>query len=209
MCTVTFIPSKHNIFLTSNHYEKHWRSAACQPESYTFKTGKIIFPKDGDAGGTWFAVHENGSAVVFLNGGFIKHIPRPPYRKSRGLVLLDLVDSVSPCNSFSEIDLNEIEPFTAVIWSEGKLHECRWDGKQKHHLELPVDIPQIWSSVTLYDQEVITKRRNWFIKWLEKNLHPTQNEILQFHQFTGDGDAHNDLLMNRDDKVFTVSMTSA
>jgi hypothetical protein len=31
---------------------------------------------------------------------------------------------------------------------------------------------------------------------------------LHFHQFTGDGDAHNDLLMNRDGKVFTVSVSS-
>ncbi|MEJ0104483.1 MAG: hypothetical protein WDO19_18800 [Bacteroidota bacterium] len=28
-----------------------------------------------------------------------------------------------------------------------------------------------------------------------------------FHQFTGDGDNHNDLAMNRDGKVFTVSIT--
>jgi len=209
MCTVTFIPSKNNIFLTSNRDEKYWRSAATQPEDYSFKTGKIIFPKDGDAGGSWFAVHENGNTVVFLNGGFIKHTPQPPYRKSRGLILLDLIDNDSPLHTFLKIDLGEIEPFTAVIWQEDKLYECRWDGKQKHHLELPVDVPQIWSSVTLYDQEVIIKRRNWFTEWLEQHPHPNQNEILHFHQFTGEGDAHNDLMMNRDGKVFTVSVTSA
>ena len=209
MCTVTFIQSNRQIFLTSNRDEKHWRAAASTPEPYPGKTGNIIFPKDGDAGGTWIAVHENGNAVVFLNGGFIKHTPRPPYRKSRGLVLLDLVDHESPIQAFRNILLGNIEPFTAVIWDEQKLYECRWDGHEKHELNLAPDIPHIWSSVTLYDQEVIIKRRNWFNKWLENHPHPNQDQILDFHKFTGDGDQYNDLMMNREGKVFTVSVTSA
>jgi transport and Golgi organization protein 2 len=209
MCTVTFIPSNKRIILTSNRDEKHWRTAAAIPDAYPFQTGKIIFPRDGDAGGTWFAIHENGNVVIFLNGGFIRHVPNPPYRKSRGLVLLDLIDHDSPHEGFKEIILGNIEPFTAIIWDEGKLFECRWDGKEKHFLPLPADIPHIWSSATLYDQEVVIKRRNWFTKWLERNPHPSQDDILHFHQFTGDGDEHNDLMMNRDGKVFTVSITSA
>jgi len=208
MCTVTFIPSKEHIILTSNRDEKHWRSAAHAPAPYPFKTGNILFPKDGDAGGTWFAVHENGNAVIFLNGGFIKHEPQPPYRRSRGLILLDLLDSISPYNSFLEIDLDNIEPFTAVIWDEGRLFECRWTGQQKHYKLLDRKSPHIWSSATLYDDEVIARRRNWFTGWLHKHPAPQQGDILDFHQFTGDGDAHNDLLMNRDGKVFTVSVTS-
>ena len=209
MCTVTFIPSKQKIFLTSNRDEKHWRAAASFPEAYPAQTGKIIFPKDGDAGGTWFAVHENGNAVVFLNGGFVKHTPQPPYRKSRGLILLDVVDRESPLQAFQEIDLENIEPFTAVIWEKAKLNECRWTGSEKHQSPLAEDVPHIWSSATLYDAEVVIKRRNWFQQWLEEHPHPSQEEILDFHQFTGDGDEHNDLVMNRDGKVFTVSVTSA
>jgi uncharacterized protein with NRDE domain len=209
MCTVTFIPSHKKIFLTSNRDEKHWRAAAGFPESYPAKTGHIIFPKDGDAGGTWFAIHENGNAVVFLNGGFIKHTPQPPYRRSRGLILLDIVDHESPFQAFQEIDLENIEPFTAVVWEYAKLYECRWTGNEKHQSLLAADIPHIWSSATLYDTEVVIKRRNWFQQWLEEHPHPSQEEILNFHQFTGDGDEHNDLVMNRDGKVFTVSVTSA
>jgi hypothetical protein len=43
---------------------------------------------------------------------------------------------------------------------------------------------------------------------LKLNAKPSQDDILHFHQFTGDGDSHNDLLMNRDGNVFTVSVTS-
>src|SRR3954465_750583 len=209
MCTVTFIPSHNQVFLTSNRDEKYWRAAAAYPKAYTLKTGNIIFPMDGDAGGTWFAVHQKGNALVFLNGAFIRHTPNPPYRKSRGLVLLDLLDQDSSSGAFASIDLSNIEPFTAVNWEAGELFEYRWDGKQKHHQRLPADIPHIWSSATLYDEEVVIKRKNWFNEWLEEHPHPTQKEILHFHQFTGEGDQHNDLMINRDGKVFTVSVTSA
>lgn len=208
MCTVTFIPTGDKIYLTSNRDEKHWRSPALAPGTYAFPSGKIMFPKDGDAGGTWIAAHENGNAIIFLNGGLVKHTPEPPYRKSRGLILLDLIEASTPYNSFLAINLNNIEPLTAIIWDDYHLFECRWDGERKHTKQLDSLAPHIWSSVTLYDEEVISKRNKWFEMWLKKQPYPTLHDILHFHQFTGDGDQHNDLLMNRDGQVFTVSVTS-
>ena len=207
MCTVTFIPSEHTIILTSNRDEKRRRSVAFAPAVHQGEAGKSIFPKDADAGGTWIAGHENGNAVVFLNGGLVAHIPQPPYRKSRGLVLLELIDQPEPYNYFLAIELDNIEPFTAIIWDENRLFECRWDGSGKHSLQLNETLPYIWSSVTLYDPSVIAKRNQWFKEWITQNKTPSQNEILDFHQFTGDGDCHNDLKMNRG-QVFTVSVTS-
>ena len=208
MCTVTFIPTPPSCIITSNRDEKKGRSAAIAPASYTYDSGKILFPKDADAGGTWIAIHANGNAIVFLNGALVKHTPKPPYRKSRGLILIDLIDSSSPANSFQAINLNKIEPFTAIIWDDGHLFECRWNGKQKNCQLIESNSPHIWSSITLYDEGVIAKRKNWFDSWIEKNPQPAQEAILHFHQFTGDGDKENDLLMNRKDKVATISITS-
>src|SRR5215207_9549701 len=101
MCTVTCIPAGDKIFITSNRDEKHWRSNALPPAVYAATSGNLLFPKDGDAGGTWIAAHENGNAIVFLNGGFIAHTPKPPYRKSRGLVLTNLIDRPEPFISFT------------------------------------------------------------------------------------------------------------
>lgn len=208
MCTVTFIPAPGKVYLTSNRDEKQGRSAALAPAVYDFPSGRMVFPKDGDAGGTWIAAHENGNAVVFLNGGWVGHTPAPPYRKSRGLILLDLINSTMPYHHFLSLPLDNIEPFTAVIWEDARLYECRWDGEQKYARQLDATRPHIWSSVTLYTEAVVLKRRQWFEDWLQKNGSPFQDDILAFHQFTGDGDAHNDLMMNREGKVFTVSVTS-
>jgi hypothetical protein len=207
MCTVTYIPAEEGAFLVSNRDEKHFRSDAHFPDSYQFSTGQVVFPKDADAGGTWIAMHENGNAIVFLNGGFQAHSPVPPYRKSRGMVLLDLIDQVSPADAFRLIDLGSIEPFTAVVWDHSRLYECVWDGEEKHFTEKDNSQPHIWSSVTLYDETIRSRRRQWFDQWLDKHPIPALNNILDFHQFSGDGDAHNNLLMNRDGYVFTVSIT--
>lgn len=208
MCTVTFIPAPDKVYLTSNRDEKHWRSPALAPAIYDFPSGRIVFPKDGDAGGTWIAAHENGNAIVFLNGGWICHTPAPPYRKSRGLILLELINSTMPYHHFLDLSLDNIEPFTAVIWEDGRLYECRWDGAQKYDQAMDATRPHIWSSATLYTEEVVGKRRQWFETWLQKQITPFREDILEFHQFTGDGDGHNDLMMNREGKVFTVSVTS-
>ncbi len=205
---MSIIPVGESIFITSNRDEKTWRSAAMPPACYNMKTGMVCYPKDGDAGGTWFAVHENGNVLVFLNGAFQKHIPRPAYRKSRGLILLDLIDQDIPHGHFSRIDLSGIEPFTAVLWQCGNLFVLRWDGARKYEEKLDHRIPQIWSSVTLYDETVIHKRRKWFTDWLQRNPAPGQEDIMHFHRFTGDGDRNNDLFMNREGIVSTVSITS-
>jgi hypothetical protein len=207
MCTVTCIRLADKIYITSNRDEKHWRSNALPPAVYPNTSGSLLFPKDGDAGGTWIAAHENGNAIVFLNGGFVRHTPQPPYRKSRGLVLLDLLNTPDPMLAFKSISLQQIEPFTAVIWRTGQLFECRWDGDQKYTTRLPATSPHIWSSATLYDEAVVEKRKSWFNKWLQEHPQPAPEDILHFHQFTGDGDTRNDLRMNRNGQVFTVSVT--
>ena len=67
-------------------------------------------------------------------------------------------------------------------------------------------MPRIWSSVTLYNPEVITAREKWFDNWLEKHSTYTSDAILFFHHFGGTGKTENDLVMNRPGKK-TVSIT--
>lgn len=208
MCTVTFIPSNGKVFITSSRDEKHFRETAKYPLPFLRKTGTLVYPRDGDAGGTWAALHENGNAVVFLNGGLVPHQPNPPYRISRGLVLIEILDDSQPYMKFLEMELDGIEPFTAIIWDNRELYECRWDGFRKYPSYLNADVAHIWSSVTLYNEVAINKRQYWFESWRKTVIDPTMSEILHFHQFTGEGDDHNDLLMNRDGHVFTVSITA-
>lgn len=208
MCTVTFIPLGNKVLLTSNRDEKGVRKKALAPAVEKFEYTNLLFPKDAQAGGTWVAVAESGTAMVLLNGGFIKHEPAAEYRRSRGLIFLDILSEGKALVAFKKINLLGIEPFTLVIWESGQLHECRWSGEEKYIREMDATQPHIWSSVTLYTSEIIHKREQWFKQWLEQYPQPQVEDILRFHLFGGEGDIENDIRMNRSNTMFTVSVTN-
>ena len=108
---------------------------------------------------------------------------------------------------FLRIDLLNIEPFTLIVFDGGSLYECRWDGSKKYCKQLNKNTHNIWSSATLYNEEIVMKREQWFAKWLNKNPNPSVQDILHFHQFAGEGDTQNDLCMNRNNNMLTVSVT--
>jgi hypothetical protein len=208
MCTVTFIPLGNKILLTSNRDEKAVRKQAISPAVTAYNSANLLFPKDAEAGGTWIGASDTGTIMVLLNGGFIKHEPAAEYRKSRGLVFLDVLSETKALPSFKKTNLLGIEPFTLVIWEDGKLYECRWSGEEKYIREMDITQPHIWSSVTLYTSAIIQKREQWFKNWLDVHPQPSITDIRKFHLFGGEGDSENDICMNRNNAMFTVSITS-
>jgi hypothetical protein len=207
MCTVSFIPAGNRVYITHNRDEKSSRSKAVPPKEYTINGYTLLFPRDGNAGGTWIACSNTGQAAVLLNGAFTQHLHQPPYRKSRGLAFLDIVATADMIEGYHNTDLSGIEPFTVILWTGSRLFQCRWDGLQKHINEPDAAVCHSWSSATLYDACAISKRESWFEKWLQVCPHPSMEEIIHFHLHAGDGDRQNDLRMNRDGQLLTVSVT--
>lgn len=208
MCTVSFVPVKDKFIITSNRDEKLTRKKAIIPVAHKEGGYYLIYPKDGDAGGTWIVMKENGDCAVLLNGAFLPHKANPPYRRSRGLILLDIISETRPSQFIVKINLEGIEPFTLVLLDRGSLYEFRWDGNERYCKQLSMHRPHIWSSATLYDGLVIKKREQWFAAFLNSNPHPTQQDVLNFHRFSGEGDKANALLMSRENIYSTVSITS-
>ena len=207
MCTVTFIPVNGRLFITSSRDENASRSKALIPAAYQQDGVALLYPKDTVANGSWIALNQNGNAAVLLNGAFIKHEPISPYRKSRGLIFLDIIAHPQPKFFFTAIELDNIEPFTLVLFVNSCLYECRWDGKEKYCKQMDESRRHIWSSATLYAPAIISSRKNWFAKWITETDSPTQETIFNFHRFAGDGDNSNSILMNRGGKMLTVSIT--
>ena len=143
-----------------------------------------------------------------LNGAFENHARKSTYIRSRGLILLDVFTKQNAVNEFFDIDLNDVEPFTIILFINKKLFEGRWNGEQKYFIQLNNKEKYIWSSATLYDAAIRSKRQNWFEEWNKNTPYPTQTDILNFHHFSGDGDTENDLVMNRENKITTVSISS-
>lgn len=206
MCTVTYVPKFDGCIITSNRDEKIARERALSPQKYTINDKSFIFPKDPKAGGTWIAHNEN-KIIVLLNGAEEKHIPKPSYRKSRGLIVLDLMTAENTFNFWKTIDLENIEPFTIVLFEENKLVELQWNEVDKKTTILNKQEFHIWSSATLYSKEIREQRKNWFNQFIktEKKISPEQ--IFNFHQFTEANNKEFGLQINRNDMLKTISIT--
>jgi uncharacterized protein with NRDE domain len=207
MCTVTFLPLKNNNFiLTSNRDETPLRETN-PPQKYMEDNIEMLFPKDKKAGGTWIGTSSKNRLVCVLNGAFKKHIRKEHYSKSRGVIAKEILKSLNFENYVNNIDLTNIEPFTMVIvdWNNDQLnlYELIWDEEKKHFFKLE-NTPKIWSSSTLYKDDIKEVRKIWFKNWVSKNDFKTST-ILDFHH-SEIGDKEQAVLMKRP-KVETVSIT--
>src|SRR5690554_6860586 len=211
MCTLTYLPlPEEQYILTTNRDESPERGHAGFP-SYQHTEGKnILFPKDSLAGGTWVATSDNGISVCLLNGANEPHEYKPPYRISRGLVVMEAIECIKPDEFFKNYDFTGIESFTMVVLfhdPELKILEFKWDGKNTSLEKKDPTKPHIWASAQLYSKEAIENRNTWFANWLKENKEYSYESILEFHKTAGSGDLQNDMVMDRE-VVKTVSITS-
>jgi uncharacterized protein with NRDE domain len=206
MCTVSFVPLKNSYCITSNRDESIKREKAIPPSKYLINNKEVFFPKDLKAGGTWFA-HTNENCIVLLNGAEEKHIIKESYRKSRGLIVLDLISSIKPIEEWESIDLKNIEPFTIILFSEKKLYQLQWNENEKSTIKLDETQNHFWSSSTLYEKEIREKRAIWFKDFIKSENNIDSQKLLNFHQFTESDNKNFGLQINRNNILKTISIT--
>jgi uncharacterized protein with NRDE domain len=153
MCIVSFVLEKEKFILTFNRDEAPGRPSG-KPEWRDFGDRMVFCPIDKSAGGTWIGY--NKSIIACLqNGGSTKHQRTPPYRKSRGLIMKELLGSQSHHNFIEKYDLEKIEPFTLSLFetSDKTLTFYIFDGKGITKKKDKLDKPAIVASSTLYDPD--------------------------------------------------------
>jgi len=205
MCTVSFYKDKQQTIITSNRDEHHSRPQSFAPTIYYTKEYQLIYCKDAQANGTWMALRSDDTAIVLLNGAFERHSLSPPYRKSRGLVLLDIINEKDCLLKYREYDLTNIEPFTIIIYSNHSLHECIWNGTEKFITEKPTEEKYIWSSVTLYDKPFRDNKHELYKQLIQSKEDINNEDILQFHH--SKQDTENGFVINRNNQLLTFSVT--
>ena len=207
MCTVTLFPLDNSGFILTSNRDEAPKRKALQPEVYDSGEHTLWFPKDAESEGSWIGLSSKNRAVCLLNGAFEKHQRVLPYRHSRGVVVTHFLKCDYVEKELENYNLENIEPFTLVIadWNtEMKWFELVWDGKKRHVKQLPLR-PHIWSSSTLYSQDMRTERKQWFSDFLGQEIFSTE-AIQEFHHEAGKPNENYGVVMDRG-FVKTTSIT--
>jgi uncharacterized protein with NRDE domain len=210
LCTVTYLPlSQSSFILTHNRDEHHLRCIAKLPKKFMKHGIEIICPIDEQGGGTWFATSKLFT-LCLLNGAYDKHVPKPPYKQSRGLIILDFFKLNSVELFKRDYDFSGIEPFTLIIidHQNQQVNQIVSDAEHVFHVVKNSNEKHIWSSSTLYTNEEKERRINWFTDWQKKHIEYAQNDIVEFHEFRSNDNTQEGFIINRNGTLLTVSLTS-
>jgi len=168
LCIVSiFSNSSGDFILTQNRDESILRPSSQKAERRTVFGQEYTGPVDLVSEGTWIYYSEKYTCCI-LNGAYQKHTHRPPYRLSRGLIILELLKFESIDKFVATIELNSIEPFTMIMLNRQSTEKkiLVWDEYQKHVEDVSDQKLIVRSSSTLYNDN-------------EKDLHRKAFENLE------------------------------
>lgn len=206
MCTCTFIPTQNGFLFAANRDEIPSRSGI---ETVKHEKGRILwYIQEPYAGGTNLCMSNENRLVCLLNGAGNKRPPEEPFRKSRGLVVLDTFQYDSFEHFYNDYSFEGINEFTLISVENNCIFLLKWDDETKIKEELSFNEPHIWASPKLYDSYWQQRRKLWFEDFLNKNPNPTLENLLMFQEKAGDGSVENDMVMNRGELVRTVSVSA-
>ncbi|MGB6092131.1 MAG: NRDE family protein [Moheibacter sp.] len=179
MCIVSIFSKDNGDFLlTHNRDESRLRPFSNQVHNSEYHQKKWIGPVDLVSGGTWIYYSLKYAACI-LNGGYVKHSHRPPYRMSRGLLILELLRYNSIDQFISVTDLEGIEPFTMMMLNMNSTEKkiLVWNGSQRFVEDRSSEQLIVRSSTPLYTVQEKSVHYNSF----EEIENPTPERVFELH----------------------------
>ena len=198
MCILSVVKSNDRLIITSNRDEQRSRKNSQTPDVIEIGNRQAILARDAQALGTWLLTDNSGRTAILLNGAFECHTPTPPYRESRGIILLNLFQEENFKTAFLFYNLENIEPFQVVLISKDISYHCLWDGVQKHIFQIDLSKPQVFFSPTLYSLEQQEVKRKFFLSVFEEENLNTPAELFAFHSSTNEENSEFNFFMNRE-----------
>lgn len=203
MCTVTYLPVGESTIVTANRDEAPSRNSDGLSAHINLMGEEFLIAREPLHGGTNLAIGKLFTTIL-LNGAFRPHERKKRYRKSRGIIVLESLN-LSSFRAIEKPYLEGVEPFTLLRFGK-VIEEVRWDESEVYFQEYPIAKPLILASAKLYSAQVLEKRANWYHEFL-RSAPRNRQTVWDFHILGGDGDPENDMVMNRNDQVRTVSVT--
>jgi hypothetical protein len=198
MCILSVVKSSDRLIITSNRDEQRSRKNSQVPETINLVNRRAVLARDAQALGTWLLTDDFGRTAILLNGAFTGHTPTPPYRESRGIILMNLFQEEDFKTAFLFYNLENIEPFQVVFIYKKNAIQCLWDGTQKHVFAIDLTRPKVFFSPTLYEPEQQDFKRNNFLSIFGKSDSITSTDLFNFHTAQSEENADSNFFMNRE-----------
>ncbi|MBL6658221.1 MAG: NRDE family protein [Flavobacteriales bacterium] len=205
MCTVSYIPRNNDFILTSSRDESVNRPTST-PKKRMLNKESLIFPKDSKSGGTWIA--SSKSRILCLLNGKINKTVNALTKISRGQILLDNFKFLNTKDFLKQIPLKYVEPFILLqVDFEKNTHiqEFNWNGEKLTVRSLDNTIPHLWTSTSLYSNEVKQKRHDLLLDWETKNQ---GNNPIDFHLDLKENNSELFEIKKKKSDILTTSITS-
>lgn len=191
MCTISYVPLKNGFVITDSR-DEYFKREAIAPQLYKEFNAQLFYPKDLQAGGTWMGVSNKSNLICLMNGAFAPHERKEIYRKSRGIVVKELIATDNLLQAINDYDLSDIEQFFALIfsWDLGiAVHELIWDGKRKVVQEHQASRAKIWSASMTYDPDQRQEREDMLQDLIHQNKEINAELLWNFHHRKGTTDS--------------------
>jgi len=233
MCTVTWLPLEDGYEVFCNRDELKTRKPALPPAFAERNGVRALAPIDADGGGSWLGVNELGVSLCLVNhyplqipnaagekrerGFFEKdgdqgkslNAASPQSFRSRGLLLTELLDCVSPEVVATRLEremMGQYRPFILLVF--GLLAPFRmfvWNGETMLHQHLnDADLPVTSSSFET--EPVIGSRWRAVNETVREKKIMTPDLLVRFHRSHLPERSAYSVCMHRDDAA-TVSCT--
>ena len=183
MCTVTWLRNETGYSLYFNRDERTARRVALGPQLSELRGVKYVAPVDGDHGGSWIGVNEFGLSLSLLNRYGDIEINKQKNQVSRGLLLLDLLNSRSTealQQRISGFELTRFRPFTLLgVAIRPPSILFQWTG---FHFSFVTDAESFvpLTSSSAREPGIAIERARQFE--LLKTGHLTESSVEQFHR---------------------------
>lgn len=158
MCTLAWDNSAGRLWVVFNRDEQRTRAPSTGVRWHPGTHAPFACATDPEGGGTWFAASTAGFAVALLNHHPAVHQPDPQSRRSRGLLVTDLVNARSPRDGLTRLkgmDLRAYAPFHLFFLSPEAVAGMTWDGS-----EVSIRLPgERFLTTSSHDPDGVARRR--------------------------------------------------
>jgi hypothetical protein len=207
MCTVSWIHEDDGYQLLCNRDEKLSRAPALPPQIRKRDGVRYVAPIDGDFGGAWIGTNEFGISICLLNGTRRSIETRNGGRRSRGLLLPELLVAptlVAVNEQIWRTDLTPYTPFTLAVLEPGQLTSVtEWDGLETTIMPYG-EMPLVSSSFDPHGVRV--KRREEFRRKRDAAGRLDASLLFAFHEsHNGKGDAYSPCMHRADARTVSFS----